>query len=262
MQRTGAADGPACTAGALELFDDKAELRAGIARASPRPPDAAPPRPRRPAPSPPRGNALRARCRGALAELRRFARSSLMGMLASAVDFGTLVLCARLLGIDPLWSKALALLLGSATQFVGSRHFAFRARSGQLHRQLKLYVAAEVCATLLTLVVFRVMMRTLHMPLELANLVTGPIVHIGFSYPVWKRIFATPQNAPTPAAPVHAPVQRERGLRARGAEAPSPVVQRRTSHARFERETPRRERTLTDAPHAPAVAVLASGSVA
>lgn len=129
----------------------------------------------------------------------RFARSSLVGLVATIVDFAILELLARGLHMAPIPSKAIALACGVTTQFVGSRYYAFRAHAGSWHRQLRAFLIVEACAYCLSLGVFeglRTVGARLHIPvdLELANLLTGSIVYFGFSYPIWKRVFHVDPN--------------------------------------------------------------------
>lgn len=121
--------------------------------------------------------------------IARFLRSSAVGIFATIIDYTVLELVARVLHVDPSLAKIPALACGTLTQFVGSRYFAFRAQRGPLGRQLKWFVFAEFCAFCLTVLVFRVMVSWWHMPMEIANMVSGFLVYFGFSYPIWKRVF-------------------------------------------------------------------------
>ena len=134
------------------------------------------------------------------AELRRFARSSLVGVLATAIDVALLMLCLRGLHFNPYLAKTIALAGGVTTQFVGNRRFAFRAQAGLLGRQLRWFVVVEAVAFVATVFVFRGLLAlfqrwTLPFADLFANLLSGSIVYFGFSYPLWKRVFAlTPEE--------------------------------------------------------------------
>jgi putative flippase GtrA len=133
-------------------------------------------------------------------ELRRFARSSLVGVLATAIDVTLLMICLRGFHFNPYLAKTIALAGGVTTQFVGNRRFAFRAEAGRLGRQLRWFVVVEVVAFVATVFVFRGLLALFQrwaLPFSdlFANLLSGSIVYFGFSYPLWKRVFAlTPEE--------------------------------------------------------------------
>jgi putative flippase GtrA len=121
--------------------------------------------------------------------IRRFLRSSAVGIVATGVDYAVLAVFLNVLHFDASLAKIPALACGTATQFVGSRYFAFRAQRGRLGRQMKWFVLAEFCAFWLTVLVFRVAVRWMHIPWMVANMISGFVVYFGFSYPIWKRVF-------------------------------------------------------------------------
>jgi putative flippase GtrA len=133
-------------------------------------------------------------------ELRRFARSSLVGVLATVIDVTLLMICLRGLHFNPYLAKTIALAGGVTTQFVGNRRFAFRAQAGRLDRQLRWFVVVEIVAFVATVFVFRGLLAvfqrwTVPFADVVANLLSGSIVYFGFSYPLWKRVFAlTPEE--------------------------------------------------------------------
>lgn len=140
--------------------------------------------------------------------IARFLRSSAVGIVATVIDYIVLELAARVFHVDPSLAKIPALACGTLTQFVGSRYFAFRAQQGHLGRQLKWFAFAEFCAFWITVIVFRVMVRWMRIPMEIANMVSGFIVYFGFSYPIWKRVFTvqsdvavSAETAPASLAP-------------------------------------------------------------
>lgn len=131
---------------------------------------------------------------------QRFLRSSFVGIVATIVDVTLLMIALRALGLNPYLAKTIALAGGVTTQFLGNRKFAFRAEAGRLQRQLKWFVVVEAIAFVTTVFVFRGLLagfRHLNVPLAdvAANLLSGSIVYFGFSYPLWKRVFAlTPEE--------------------------------------------------------------------
>ncbi len=121
--------------------------------------------------------------------IRRFLRSSLVGIVATAIDFLVLEIVMRGLGTTATVAKIFSLAAGTATQFIGSRYYAFRSRDGLLARQLRWFLFVEFCAYWVTVFVFHGIVRWLHVPAEIANLASGSIVYFGLSYPLWHRVF-------------------------------------------------------------------------
>lgn len=140
----------------------------------------------------------------------RFLRSLLVGAAATIADTLVLETLTRAFGVNATVAKAFALVTGVLVQFLGSRYFAFKATHGMLGRQLKLFVLCEVVTVTLSLGVFHGLhwLATRYMPflsLEAAQFLSGAVVYFGFSYPMWKRVFAL------------TPEEQERALQARTA---------------------------------------------
>jgi putative flippase GtrA len=120
-----------------------------------------------------------------------FARSALAGAAATIADLAVLGLCVGL-GMDARHANVPALLVGATVQFVGNRHWAFDAARGGLRRQLVLFALAEVVTLALNAFFFDLVDRAIVLG-ALGALVTrtlvSAVVYVGWSYPVWKRIF-------------------------------------------------------------------------
>jgi putative flippase GtrA len=132
--------------------------------------------------------------------VKRFLRSSAVGILATVLDMATLGLFVSVFHWDHTLAKIPALTIGTSTQFIGSRYYAFRAQRGKLGRQMKWFVFAEFCAFWLTVFVFHAMDKWLHIPTAIANLASGSVVYFGFSYPIWNRVFTLRPDELGPAA--------------------------------------------------------------
>jgi putative flippase GtrA len=136
----------------------------------------------------------------ASAGFKRFMKSSLVGIVATIVDVTVLLVCLRVFALNPYLAKVIALAGGVTTQFLGNRRFAFQASTGRLRRQLQWFAVVEAIAFVTTVFVFRGLLALgRHFDLPLAdlgaNLLSGSIVYFGFSYPLWKRVFAlTPEE--------------------------------------------------------------------
>ena len=143
--------------------------------------------------------------------LKRFLRSSAVGVLATIVDLSVLLLLQNKLHLHAVLAKTVALSFGVSTQFFGNRIFAFQASAGRVGRQLKWFIVVEAVAFAGTIIVYGLLFRWFTalasraqppgklfgvMPPEIAaSLFSGFIVYFLFSYPLWRRVFKlTPEE--------------------------------------------------------------------
>jgi putative flippase GtrA len=127
------------------------------------------------------------------ARLAVLARSLVAGGLATFADLGTLVAAMSLFGLPARAANVPALLVGGAVNFVGNRHFAFRATRGSLRRQAVLYALTEAVALGLNGILFASLAPLLPPSpgaAAIARLVTSNVVFLAWSWPVWRRVFS------------------------------------------------------------------------
>ncbi len=122
----------------------------------------------------------------------RFVRAGVAGSAATLVDLGVLALLVQLGHWDPRVASIPALLAGGVANFVGNRHFAFRAAQGAMGRQAILYTLVEGVALMANGLLFDAALRT--MPITehaywAVRLVTSHMVFVCWSYPLWRRVF-------------------------------------------------------------------------
>jgi len=121
-----------------------------------------------------------------------FLRSAVAGGAATLADLACLGLLVGVVGLSPRAASLPALLVGAAVQFFGNRHFAFRAASGSLRRQVGLFALTEVVAFALNAALYDAAARALPLGAASAVLVravTTNAVFLLWSYPVWRRVF-------------------------------------------------------------------------
>jgi putative flippase GtrA len=129
----------------------------------------------------------------------RVVRALLAGGAATLADLAVLALLVSVVGLAPRVASIPALVIGGVVNFLGNRHFAFRATSGSLAKQAVLYTIVEIAALAANGVLFDVVMRLL--PHELAwayvpvRLVTSHVVFLAWSYPLWRFVFRVPREA-------------------------------------------------------------------
>jgi putative flippase GtrA len=96
------------------------------------------------------------------------------------------------LHVDPRVANVPALLVGGVVNFLGNRHYAFRAREGHLGKQAVGYTAVELVALALNGLLFDAVLRaepqTAHF-YWLVRLATSHAVFLGWSYPLWRQVF-------------------------------------------------------------------------
>lgn len=120
---------------------------------------------------------------------RSFQKSLGVGALASLVDLLALVVLVDGLSLDPTWANVPALLFGALIQFFGNKWFAFEDRSRDYGRQGAEFALVELGALALNALAFHVLVTLVHAPYGLARILGSALVYLGFSYPLWRRIF-------------------------------------------------------------------------
>ncbi len=122
----------------------------------------------------------------------RFSRSLVVGAVATAVDLAVLTTLVQVFGVSAQWANVPSLLAGLTVQFLGNRTFVFKANKGRLSRQLGAFVAAEAGALALNALGFAALVAWSPVPYPLARLLGEMVVYVGYSYPLWHKVFRDP----------------------------------------------------------------------
>ena len=133
-----------------------------------------------------------------LASLVLLLRAGLAGVAATLVDLGVLAVLVSVLHVDPRVASLPALIAGGVANFIGNRHFAFRATAGSLARQAAGYTLVEVTALAWNGLLFDTALRAFPAARGvywLVRLATSHAVFLLWSYPLWRRVFAAPVRA-------------------------------------------------------------------
>jgi putative flippase GtrA len=128
-------------------------------------------------------------------KLIQLLRAGLTGIAATAADIAALALLVSVFHVDPRIANVPALIVGGIVNFVGNRHFAFRAQAGPLAAQAAGYTAVELVALALNGLLFDAVLRLVpgaRAAYALVRLATSHAVFLGWSYPLWRRVFAAP----------------------------------------------------------------------
>ena len=118
-------------------------------------------------------------------------RSALVGAAATLLDLVALRGLIGGLGINPGLANVPALLLGAAAQFFGNKHLAFedRAQGRAAAGQAGKFAAVEAGALLLNAILFQLLVSLARVPYLAARPAASALVYLGYSYPLWRRIF-------------------------------------------------------------------------
>jgi putative flippase GtrA len=122
-------------------------------------------------------------------------RAGIAGIAATASDLATLAVLVSVFHVDPRLANVPALLVGGVVNFLGNRYFAFRAHHGHAGKQAAGYTAVELVALALNGVLYDTVLRLVPgaRPVYwLVRIATSHAVFLGWSYPLWRRVFAVP----------------------------------------------------------------------
>lgn len=122
-------------------------------------------------------------------------RAGIAGIAATAADLATLAVLVSVLHVDARAASLPALVVGGVVNFVGNRYFAFRAAEGHAGKQAAGYTAVELVALALNGLLYDTVLRLVpgaRAVYALVRLATSHAVFLGWSYPLWRRVFAVP----------------------------------------------------------------------
>lgn len=134
-----------------------------------------------------------------LQSLLSLLRAGLAGAASTLVDLAVLAALTSVLHVDPRVASIPALVAGGIVNFLGNRHFAFRAAAGSLSRQATLYTAIEIVALVMNGLLFDLALRVVPGAAQaypLVRLATSHLVFLCWSYPLWRRVFSAPAEPP------------------------------------------------------------------
>jgi putative flippase GtrA len=133
------------------------------------------------------------------ARIRELLRAGAAGVAATAVDVATLAVLVSALHWDARAASIPALVAGGIANFLGNRHFVFRAARGALAQQAVGYTVIELVALALNALLYDAALRAFPAAAHAywaVRLATSHVVFLAWSYPLWRRVFAVPDGAP------------------------------------------------------------------
>jgi putative flippase GtrA len=129
-------------------------------------------------------------------------RAGVAGIAATASDLGTLAVLVSVLHVDARAASIPALVVGGVVNFLGNRHYAFRAKQGHIGKQAVGYTAVELVALALNGLLYDTVLRALPGAAHvywLVRLATTNAVFLCWSFPLWRRVFRVAPRAATGA---------------------------------------------------------------
>jgi putative flippase GtrA len=112
-------------------------------------------------------------------------RSSLVGLVATASDIGSLMLLIHVVGLSDQAANVPSLLPGLVIQFIGNKIFAFDDRTRAIVKQGSLFLMVEMIAFGLNVLLFHLLITWTPIHVILARLLGTNVVYLGFSFPLW-----------------------------------------------------------------------------
>ena len=134
-----------------------------------------------------------------MALLARLTRSGAAGAVAAGVDLLALTVLVQFAGVEPRVASVPALVLGAITMFFGQKYLAFRARGGNLGRELALFALVQFGGVVLTGLLYDFALRvvpSLSARYVLLRLVTTNAVWLIYSFPLWHFVFKARASVP------------------------------------------------------------------
>lgn len=121
--------------------------------------------------------------------MKTLSRSAAVGILASAADLVVLVLLVHGCGLGPRTANLPALLVGVFIQYFGNKYWAFEDRSTDHLRQGSAFALVELGTLALNAGGFHLLVAFRVLPYPLIRVLVSLSVYLGFSYPLWRRVF-------------------------------------------------------------------------
>jgi len=126
-----------------------------------------------------------------LTRIHTFLRSAGVGALSTLADLGALFILVQWARLKPALANVPALLAGVSIQFLGNKLFAFgnQSRGRALLRQGGQFALIETGALALNALSFQLLVAQAGLPYLLARVLSSAAVYLGYSFPLWNRLF-------------------------------------------------------------------------
>jgi putative flippase GtrA len=116
-----------------------------------------------------------------------FHRSQVASLLATVVDFGSLVFLVELVHVWYVAATAIGAFLGALTNFMLGRHWSFKATHGAVHGQATRYAIVSGMSLLLNSAGVYLFTDLFGYKYTVSKLITAFLVGIFFNFPLHRR---------------------------------------------------------------------------
>jgi putative flippase GtrA len=130
-------------------------------------------------------------------DLGTIARSASVGLVATLLDFALLSLLVSGFSVPVRIASVPALSAGIGAQFIGNQRFAFPDASRAGLRQLGLFLFVEALGFVSNLLLFDRLVTWTPLPYLVCRVLSSAIIYFAVCFPLWARVFAGDQPAPT-----------------------------------------------------------------
>jgi putative flippase GtrA len=118
---------------------------------------------------------------------RTLGRHQVGSLVATAVDFGTMILCVEALGVSAVAGTALGASLGGVTNFALGRTWIFRNHSGRLGGQALRYAVVSAAGAGWNALGEHVVHDRAHIQYILARALVSIVVSLLWNYPMQRE---------------------------------------------------------------------------
>lgn len=121
--------------------------------------------------------------------LRLFGKHQLAALVATGIDFGTMIALVELAHVAPPLATVGGAVCGGMTNFAIGRSWAFRGvHTGSLPGQAARYAAVSLGGALLNGALVAVVLAAVALPYVLARLIVAALVSVTYTFPLHTRV--------------------------------------------------------------------------
>lgn len=111
-----------------------------------------------------------------------FFRYNLVAVLATSIDFLTLIFLTELIGIWYLWSTVIAAIAGAFTAFLLSRYWVFVSLESKIHHQVIRYFLVAIGSVALNSFGVYTLTEFAEVQYMISKGITALVVGVGYNY--------------------------------------------------------------------------------